>query len=156
MKKLFSEFKAFISRGNVLDMAIGVIIATAFSAITNTLVQKVFMPFIGLLTGGTDFTDVLNITVKPAVYDTDGVTVLTEATVIAFGDLVSAVLNFLLIALICFIIVRAFNKANEIVNAKAIAAKKAEEEAKAAEPKAPTTEELLTQIRDLLEKQNKD
>lgn len=155
MKKLFDEFKAFISRGNVLDMAIGVIVATAFSAITNTLVQKVFMPAIGLLTGGSDFTDVLNITVKAAEMAEDGVTELVPATVIAFGDLVAAIINFLLIALICFAIVKAFNKAHEIANAKAIAAKKAEEEAKANEPQPPTTEELLTQIRDLLEKQNK-
>jgi len=155
MKKMFSEFKAFISRGNVLDMAIGVIIATAFSAITNTLVQKVFMPFIGLLTGGKDFTSALNVVVTPAVMAEDGITELTPATIIAFGDLVSAILNFILIALICFFIVKAFNRANEIANAKAIAAKKAEEEAKANEPQPPTTEELLTQIRDLLEKQNK-
>ena len=150
MKKLFGEFKAFISRGNVLDMAIGVIVATAFSAITNTLVQKVFMPFIGFITGGKDFTSVLNVTLKAAVMAEDGVTELEPATIIAFGDLVSAVINFLIIALICFTIVKAFNKANEIANAKAIAAKKAEEEAKANEPVPPTTEELLTQIRDLL------
>lgn len=155
MKKLFGEFKAFISRGNVLDMAIGVILATAFSAITTTLVQKVIMPFIGMLTGGKDFTTVLNIVVTPEVLAEDGVTVLTPATIIAFGDLVAAILNFLLIGLICFAIVKAFNKANAIANAKAIAAKKAEEEAKANEPQPPTTEELLTQIRDLLEKQNK-
>ena len=154
MKKLFEEFKAFISRGNVLDMAIGVIVATAFSAITNTLVQKVFMPAIGLLTGGKDFTSILNIVVKAAEYAEDG-TELVPATIIAFGDLLAAIINFILIALICFAIVKAFNKANEIANAKAIAAKKAEEEAKANEPQPPTTEELLTQIRDLLEKQNK-
>ena len=153
MKKLAKEFKDFISRGNVLDMAIGVIIATAFGAITTTLVNNIIMPLIGLITGGQDFTSMLNWTVKAAEIGADG-EVVKEAVVIAFGDFVGVILNFVIIALICFAIVKAFNKANEIANAKKIAeeeAKKAEEEAKKAEePVPPTTEELLAQIRDLL------
>ena len=71
MKKLFAEFKAFIMRGNVLDMAVGVIIATAFGAITTTLVQKVLMPLIGCIFGGVDL-DKLNIVLKPEVLDEAG------------------------------------------------------------------------------------
>ena len=151
MKKLAKEFKEFISRGNVLDMAIGVIIATAFGAITTTLVNNILMPLIGLITGGRDFTEMLNWTVKEAVVGADG-EVVSEAVVIAFGSLLSAVLNFVIIALICFAIVKAFNKANEVANAKKLAEQAAEEAKKAEEPVPPTAEELLTEIRDLLSK----
>ena len=140
MKKFAKEFKEFIMRGNVLDMAVGVIIATAFGAITTTLVQKVFMPFIGWIFGGVDL-DKLNITLAPAVMD--GEEVVKEAVVIAIGTFITAIINFIVVALIVFIIVKVFNKARE----KAEARKKKEEEAPAEEePAGPTTEELLTQI----------
>lgn len=154
MKKFFEEFKAFISRGNVLDMAVGVIIASAFGTITTTLVNKVIMPAIGLIVGGNDLTSTLNWTVKPAVVEmVDGVeTVVTEATVIAFGDLVSAIINFIIIAFIVFCIIKTFNKARELAEKK----KKAEEEAAPPADPEPTKEELLLmEIRDLLkEKKN--
>ena len=154
MKKFFEEFKAFISRGNVLDMAVGVIIASAFGTITTTLVNKVIMPAIGLIVGGNDLTSTLNWTVKPAdVEMVDGVeTVVTEATVIAFGDLVSAIINFIIIAFIVFCIIKTFNKARELAEKK----KKAEEEAAPPADPEPTKEELLLmEIRDLLkEKKN--
>ena len=145
MKKFFAEFKSFISRGNVMDMAVGVIIATAFGAITSTLVEKVVMPVIGLIFGGQDLTNALNWTVRPAVTETvDGVeTVVKEATVIGFGDFLAAVINFVIIALIVFCIVKAFNKARA-----AMERKKAEEPT--AEPEPTKEELLLTEIRDLL------
>ena len=153
MKKFFEEFKAFISRGNVLDMAVGVIIASAFGTITTTLVNKVVMPAIGLIVGGNDLTSSLNWTVKPAVVEmVDGVeTVVTEATVIAFGDFLAAIINFILIAFIVFCIIKTFNKAKEMAEKK-----KAEEEAAPPADPEPTKEELLlTEIRDLLkEKKN--
>ena len=154
MKKFFEEFKAFISRGNVLDMAVGVIIASAFGTITTTLVNKVIMPAIGLLVGGNDLTSTLNWTVKPAVVEmVDGVeTVVTEATVIAFGDFLGAIINFIIIAFIVFCIIKAFNKAKELAEKK----KEAEEEAAAPADPEPTKEELLLmEIRDLL-KEKKD
>ncbi len=154
MKKFFSEFKDFISRGNVLDMAIGVIIATAFSAITNSLVNNVLMPLIGLITGGTDFTDRLNWVVVAPTLDEAG-EVVDAGVTIGFGVFVSAIINFIIIAFICFVIVKSFNKAAKLAAEKA----KREAEAAAAEepaaPPAPTEAELLTEIRDLLKSQQK-
>ncbi len=152
MKKLVAEFKAFIQRGNVVDMAIGVIIATAFSAITNALVKNIFMPLVGLATGGTDFTDKLNWEIVAPVLNEAG-EVTDPGVTIGFGTLLSAVINFLIIALICFAIVKSFNKASEIAER----AKKKEEPAPEtpAAPPAPTEAELLAEIRDLLKANSK-
>ncbi len=154
-KGFFGEFKDFITRGNVLDMAVGVIVATAFGKITTALVNNVLMPFIGWIFGGSDMTDVLNITVVPEIKEIiDGVeTVTQEAVVIGFGTLVSTIIDFIIIAFIVFCIVKAFNAAR----AKAEAKKRAEEEAAAAKaaaeapaPEPSAEEKLLTEIRDLL------
>lgn len=145
MKKFIEEFKAFITRGNVLDMAVGVIVATAFGKITTSLVNDVFMPAIGKLIGNMDLSK-LNIVLTPAVLDEAG-TEITPAVVMGIGTFISAVLDFILIALIVFIIVKAFNTAKE----KAEAKKKKEEESKKEEPQEPSEEiKLLTEIRDLL------
>lgn len=150
MKKFIEEFKAFISRGNVLDMAVGVIVATAFGAITSTLVNNVIMPFIGLIFGGQDLTSALNWTVKPAVVEmVDGVeTVVKEATVIAFGDFLATIINFIIVAFIVFCIVKAFNKAKAIADKRKQAEQTPEEPA--AEPEPTKEELLLAEIRDLL------
>ena len=153
MKKFIEEFKAFISRGNVLDMAVGVIVATAFGAITNTLVNNVIMPVIGLIFGGQDLTNALNWTVKPAVVEmVDGVeTVVTEATVIAFGDFLASIINFIIVAFIVFCIVKAFNKARDLAKKKEEPV--AEEPAPEPEPEPTKEELLLAEIRDLLKEQ---
>ena len=143
MKKFAKEFKEFIMRGNVLDMAVGVIIATAFGKITTSLVNDVFMPFLGWIFGSRDMT-ALNIVVRDAVMD--GETVVKEAITLGFGNFVGAIIDFILVALVVFAIVKGFNKAHEAAEAR----KKKEEEAKAEEPKGPTTEELLQQILDEL------
>ena len=136
MKKIFAEFKEFIARGNVLDMAIGVIIATAFGKITASLVNDVLMPTIGWITGSRDTTG-LNVVVREAVMD--GETVVQEAITIGFGTFVGTIIDFILVALVVFAIVKTMN-----------AMKKKKEEAPAAPP-APSAEEvLLTEIRDLL------
>lgn len=149
MKKFAEEFKAFIMRGNVLDMAVGVIIATAFGKITSSLVNDVFMPFLSWIFGARDMT-ALNVVVREAVMD--GETVVKEAITLGFGNFVGAIIDFVLVALVVFAIVKAFNKAHEMAEAKK---KKAEEEAAAAaepeEPK-PTAEELLAQILEQLQK----
>ena len=147
MKKFFAEFKAFIMRGNVLDMAVGVIIATAFGKITTSLVNDVFMPFLGWIFGSRDMT-ALNVVVREAVMDGD--TVVKEAITLGFGTFIGAIIDFVLVALVVFCIVKAFNKAREAAEAKKKAAEAAAAEAAAAaaeaeEPK-PTTEELLAQI----------
>ena len=144
MKKILKEFKDFIARGNVLDMAIGVIIAGAFGKITTSLVNDVLMPTIGWITGSRDMT-ALNLVVREAVME--GETVVQEAITIGFGTLVGTVVDFLLIAMVVFAIVKTMNKAKE----KAEAKKKAEEAAAPPAPPAPSKEEvLLTEIRDLL------
>ena len=101
MKKIIHEFKEFIARGNVLDMAIGVIIAGAFGKITTSLVNDVFMPFISWIFGTRDMT-ALNLVVREA-------TETQEAIVIGFGSFVATIIDFLLIALVVFAIVKAMN-----------------------------------------------
>ena len=149
MKKLFAEFKAFIMRGNVLDMAVGVIIATAFGAITTTLVQKVLMPLIGCIFGGVDL-DKLNIVLKEAVMN--GEEVVKEAVVMEIGTFITAIINFIIVALIVFIIVKAFNKAREAAEAKKKKEAEAEAEPEPEEDPKPTAEELLQQILEELQK----
>ena len=154
MKKMLNEFKAFINKGNVLDMAIGVIIAGAFGKITTSVVNDILMPIIGAIFGGSSLKDALNITLQPAVLDEAG-EVVKEANVLGLGNLITFIIDFIIVAFICFLIVKAFNKAKDKAEAKkkaeeAAAAKAAAEEA--AKPKEPTTEELLAEIRDLLAK----
>ena len=154
MKKgFFSEFKEFIMRGNVLDMAIGVIIASAFGKITTSLVNDVFMPFVGWLIGDIDLSQ-LNIVLSPAVLDEAG-KVVKNAVTIGIGTLIVTIIDFIIIAFVVFMIIKTMNKAKEL-SEKAF--KKKEEEAKEAEPevKAPTTEELLAEILAELKKGNKE
>ena len=143
MKKFFEEFRTFISKGNVLDMAVGVIVGGAFGAITSSLVANVITPLLAWLFG-TPNTDALNITLRVAT-ETD------EALVLGLGTFVGAIINFLVIALVLFSVIKAFNKARELAEAKL---KKEQEEEAAAEPEEPkpTTEELLTAILDELKK----
>ena len=137
MKKFVDEFKAFISRGNVLDMAVGVIVGGAFGALTSSLVANVITPLLAWIFG-TPNTDALNITLR-AADEAAG----TEALVLGLGTFVGAIINFLVIALVLFSVIKAFNKAREAAEALK---KKEEEEAAAAEEPKPTTEELLTSI----------
>lgn len=147
--KLVKEFKEFIMRGNVLDMAVGVIIATAFGKITTSLVNDVFMPVISWIFGARDMT-ALNVIVRPAELDAAG-EVVKEAITIGFGTFVATIIDFILVALVVFAIVKGFNTAR----AKAEAKKKAEEEAAPEAPAEPSAEEqLLAEIRDLLKNKN--
>lgn len=148
MKKLASEFKDFIMRGNVLDMAVGVIIATAFGAITNTLINNILMPLIGFLIGDIDLSK-WDVTIRPAIME--GEEVVKEAVVLGFGTFITAIINFILVALVVFAIIKSFNKAREAAEARM---KKQQEEEAAAEeePAGPTTEELLAEILEELKK----
>ena len=135
MKKLFAEFKEFIARGNVMDMAVGVIIATAFGKITTSLVNDVFMPFLGWIFGARDMT-ALNVVVRPAEVDAAGEVV--QEAVVEDADKIF----FILVALVVFAVVKALNKM-----------KKKEEAPAEPEPEKPDPQlELLTEIRDLLKK----
>ena len=138
MKKFFEEFKKFISRGNVMDMAVGVIIGGAFGAFTSSLVADVITPLLAALFNSPN-TDALNITLRAAA---EG----QEPIVLGLGTFLGAIINFLVIALALFSVIKAMNKAKEM-SEKLLKKKKEEEEAKAAEePPKPTTEELLTEI----------
>ena len=148
MKKLFAEFKAFIMRGNVLDMAVGVVIATAFGKITTALVANVITPLIAFIFNSPN-TDALNITLRAAEVNEAG-EVVKDALVLGFGTFVGAIIDFIIIALIIFLIVKAFNKAREAAEARK--KKEAEEEPAPEEDPKPTAEELLAQILEELQK----
>ena len=145
MKKLLNEFKEFAMRGNVLDMAVGVVIGTAFGKITTSLVNDVFMPLIGLIIGGIDLGQ-LNIVLKPETVNAAGETV--AAVTLGIGTFLSNIIDFILVAFVIFLMVKAINQFHKLGK------KKEEEPAPAEEPK-PTSEELLTEIRDLLKEQQK-
>ena len=153
MKKLFSEFKTFIARGNVVDMAVGVIVGGAFGKISNSLVNDVIMPAVSMLMGGMDFTS-WKIVLKEAVTEVgaDGAVVETAAEIaIKYGNLIAVIVDFLIIAFSVFCMVKLINTMRE----KAEALKKKEEEEAAAPPADPepsAEEKLLTEIRDLLKK----
>ena len=115
MKKFFSEFKAFISRGNIVDMAVGVIIGSAFSAIVTALTNKIIMPFINLLLsiGGENGLEKAYTFLKK-VYDTNGQLDLTKSIYIDWGAFITAIINFFIIAFVLFLVLKAAMKANSI------------------------------------------
>ena len=127
---MIKEFKEFISKGNVMDMAVGIIIGGAFTAIVNSLVDSILMPIIGAISGGKSVAD-MSITVGNAA--------------IGYGAFLQAIIDFLLIAFVLFMIIKALNKA------KAAVAKE-KEEAPAEPEETPADIALLTEIRDLLKK----
>ena len=133
---MFKEFKEFAFKGNVVDMAVGVIIGGAFGTIVNSLVNDIVMPIFGHFTAGMDFKS-LKWVLSEAVMN--GETVVKPEAAILYGTFIQNIINFLIIAFSMFAAVKLISKAH----------KKKEEEIKEA-PAAPTTEELLTEIRDLL------
>lgn len=126
---MIKEFREFIMKGNVLDLAVAVIIGAAFTAIVNSLVNDIIMPIIGVILGGVDFTT-LAITVGDAT--------------ITYGNFIQAIINFLLVALVLFLIIRSINRMS-----------RKKPEAPAAPPEPTTEEKLLTDIRDLLRAQQR-
>ena len=124
MKKFIAEFKTFAMRGNVMDMAVGVIIGGAFSAITTSLINDIIMPILGIFTDSISFAD-LAVEIGPAV--------------ITYGNFIQAVLNFLIMALVVFCLVKAINSFH-----------RKKEEAPPPPPAPSAEERLLTEIRDLL------
>lgn len=144
------EFKQFIARGNVIDMAVGVIIGGAFGKISTSLVNDILMPVLSLLTGGIQFDD-WKMVLREAVMEEGEV--VSEAVTLNYGTLLSAILNFLIVAFAVFLMIKAVNaasgKAAELARLKKEADRKAEEAAEEAEK--PSKEELLLmEIRDLL------
>ena len=143
MKKFLNEFKAFAMRGNVIDMAVGVVIGGAFGKITTSIVNDIIMPVVSILTGGIDFSE-WKLVLKEAVLNADG-TEAAAAIAVNFGNLISVIVDFIIIAFAIFCTIKVLNKM-----------KKKEEEAPAAPPAPPepsAEEKLLTEIRDLLKEQ---
>ena len=128
---MIQEFKDFIAKGNVMDMAVGIIIGAAFTAIVTSLVDDLINPIISLFMGGVDFSGM-------GYRLTEG----EDGAVFAYGNFIMALINFLIIAWVVFLLVKAVNKAKDA----AAKPEEAEEEA----PAGPTQEELLTEIRDAL------
>lgn len=138
---MLKEFKEFAVKGNVVDLAIGIILGVAFTAIVNSLVNDIIMPPIGVLLGGVDFTD-LYINLSGGEYASLEAAREAGAATINYGIFINAVITFVIVAWVLFFLVKGMNRL-----------KKAEEE-KPAEPKAPPREEvLLEEIRDLLKQQ---
>ncbi len=146
MKKFFEEFKAFINKGNVLGLAVGVIIGGAFSSITSSLTNDVIMPIVSIFLGGVDFSS-MTVTL-PTFYK---VAEDAAPNTLNYGNFISAVINFLIMSLVVFCIVKAVNKAMELGKRK----KEEEPSAPAAPPEPSAEEKLLTEIRDLLKEQKK-
>lgn len=140
-KGFIAEFKEFISRGNVMDMAVGIIVGTAFTAIVTSLVNGIIMPFIGFLIGGLNFEDYKF--VLAAATET------TPEVAILYGSFIQQIINFLIIAFVVFLMIKVLNS----IKGKAEALKKKEEEAAEEEAAAPSEAELLAEIRDLLKAQ---
>jgi large conductance mechanosensitive channel len=135
---MLEEFKKFAMRGNVVDLAVGVIIGAAFGAIVTSIVGDVIMPIVGAVTGGLDFSNYF-IPLSKSVTATTLAEAKKQGAVLAWGNVVTVVINFLIIAWVLFLVVRALNR---------VMAKEAEKPAKPAE--APRSEVLLQEIRDIL------
>ena len=127
-KEMIKEFKEFISKGNIMDMAVGIIIGGAFTKIVTALVEAILMPVLGIICGGKSVEDM---------------SVMVGNASIGYGAFLQAIIDFLLVALVLFMILKAFNKAKSVVV-------KEEEEAPAEPEPVPADVELLTEIRDLL------
>lgn len=164
MKKFFKEFKTFVTRGNVLDMAVGIIVGGAFTAIINSLVNNILKPLLAMIPGmNSDGLGALQVVLRRV--ETDGQLDITKSVIIDFGAVISAVITFLLTALVLFIIIKAMNSVRD--NGKKFIEskkkKKAEETTAVEEPVVEVVEEqvkdeetdveLLKQIRDLLKEQ---
>ena len=137
---LIKEFKEFAMRGNVLDMAVGIVIGGAFGKIVSSFVEDILMPPIGVLLGGVNFSD-LKIVFKQAVMD--GENVVTPEVALRYGNFIQVIFDFLIITFAIFMLIKAVNKFN-----------KKKEEAPAAPEAPPADVQLLTEIRDLLQKKN--
>ena len=135
---MLKEFKNFIMTGNVIDLAVAVLLAGAVGLVVNGFVNDIMMPIVGYFTGGMDFS-AMKVVLSEAVVDAEG-NVTTPESAIRYGAWVNTLINLLIVGFVLFMIVKAYGKA-----------RKKEEPAPEA-PKGPTQEELLTQIRDLLKK----
>jgi large conductance mechanosensitive channel len=143
MCHMLKEFRDFIARGNVMDLAVGIIIGAAFTAIVSSLVTDLINPVIGVITGGLDFSN-LFINLGEGDFTSLAAARDAGAPVFAYGAFITAVINFLIIAFVVFMLVKTVNRIRDAAIRKEAA------EAAAAPPPGPTQEQLLGEIRDLL------
>ncbi|RVV97502.1 large conductance mechanosensitive channel protein MscL [Mesobaculum littorinae] len=141
---MFQEFRAFISRGNVMDMAVGIIVGAAFTAIVSSIVADLINPVIGLIIGGIDFSNMFWVMSGDDTYASLQEARDAGAAVFAYGSFLMAVLNFLIIAVVVFLLVKAVNRVKDATE------RKAQEEATPAAPAGPSEKEILIEIRDAL------
>jgi large conductance mechanosensitive channel len=137
---MLKEFREFAMKGNMVDLAVGIIIGAAFNGIVNSLVADIIMPLIGSVTGGLDFSNYF-VGLSKTVTATNLADAKKQGAVLAWGNFLTLVINFLIVAFVLFLIIRAMN-----------AMKRKDAAAPAAPPKPTREEELLTEIRDLLKK----
>ena len=138
----FSDFKAFIMKGDIIALATAVVIGAAFNKIVTSVVADIIMPLIGVVTGGVDFSQKF-VAIDGNHYETLEAAREAEAAVITYGNVIQAVIYFIIVAFFIFLVLRSYEKT-----------KKKKEAPKVAEPKGPSQEELLTEIRDELKRQN--
>ena len=138
-----SEFKEFAMRGNVMDMAVGVIIGGAFGKIVSSLVDDIIMPLVGKAIGNVDFTGLFVNLSDDKVYASLAEAKEAGASIFAYGQFIQNTVDFLIVAFCIFLLIKGINKLSNLK-------KKKEEEAAPAAPAGPTQEELLTEVRDLL------
>lgn len=149
--KLFDEFKEFALKGNVVDMAVGVVVGGAFSKVVSSVVSDLITPVIGVLTAGMDFKD-LKWVLSSAVAE-DGSVVETAIT---YGNFIQALVDFVIIGFSIMFVVKAINKARELGESRKKAAAVEAASIEAERPKEPTEAELLKEIRDLLANREKE
>ena len=145
MKKFFEEFKTFAMRGNVIDLAVGVVIGGAFGKITTSIVNDIIMPCISMLTGGVNFAD-WKLVLKEAVANAEGVIDPATEVAILYGNTIAIIIDFIIIAFAVFCMVKAINSLHRKKE------EPAPEPAPEPEPEPSAEEKLLTEIRDLLAK----
>ena len=155
---MFKKFKDFAFKGNVIDMAVGVVVGGAFGKIVTSLVSDLITPLISLITGGANFSE-LFVILNANGADTTAINTVEAAkeagfAVLTYGNFIQTVIDFFIIAISIFLFVSLIQKSREKLEAKKKAEEAAKEAEKAAEPPKPTTEELLAEIRDIL-KENK-
>ncbi|MCM4160136.1 large conductance mechanosensitive channel protein MscL [Antarcticibacterium flavum] len=137
----FKDFKTFLMKGDIIALATAVVIGAAFNKIVSSVVSDIIMPIIGLLTGGEDFSQKF-ISLDGNYYETLEAAIEAEAAIITYGNLIDAIIHFIIVGFFIFLVLRAYERT-----------KRKKEEAPAA-PKGPTQEELLVEIRDELKRQN--
>ena len=143
-RKTLDEFKKFIARGNVIDLAVAIVIGASFTAIVQSLVKDIVNPLLGVVTGNLDFSNYF-FALNGQVYETLSKALEAGAPVLAWGSFITAIINFMIIAWAVFLLIKAVNKIEDIVEGE-------NDDEQPAKPKPPNVEQLLTEIRDEIRK----